>query len=537
MDPISIDDDEGDASSDDMEFDNALLLAPIVEDTRIGRSGQRPRTPSDSHISSDVASDAPSDDDDVDTAQRMDIDAPHTMVSSTPRERETDPTIDDPTTSSSAIVADPADPAEILEQRSKIDQPTPAPVRFSARLAEKRGRTTHTIDDQPSVHTIYAVDPVDANPDPANIEDALSRWDHPRWRHACHEELTRMDQYGTWTVVCRPPKDVNVVDTKWVLHIKNPGTKEERYKARIVARGFSMKQGEDYFDTHASVVKSTTIRILLSLAAALGMIVELADVETAYLNPALHEPIHAEQPPYFELTDRTKYVLLLKQALYGLPQSGYEWAATLRTALEAIGFHSIADHDNLYTNSDNGGNSNSNNSIDCERAAAIFIAVYVDDLVIASKDQSAIDATIHSLNKTFNVRSLGLISRFLSLNIVRKGLHGEIHISQADYIRRILKRFHMMDCNSVKMPAIAGMKLHIREEGEPTANANLYRQMVGSMMHADVYTRPDIAFVANKLSQCNADPSAAHMSRCQAPLPASQRIHRSRDYILRIRRN
>jgi Reverse transcriptase (RNA-dependent DNA polymerase) len=194
-----------------------------------------------------------------------------------------------------------------------------------------------------------------------------------------------------------------------------------------------MMQGEDYFETHASVVKSTTIRILLSLATALGMIVELADVETAYLNTVLHEPIHAEQPPYFELKDRAKYVLLLKQALYGLPQSGFEWAATLHTTLEAIGFHSIADDDNLYLNNSNSSNSNSNSKYR-ECAAAIFIAVYVDDLVIASKDQLAINATIHSLNKTFNIRSLGPISRFLSLNIVHKGLHGEMHVSQADYI-------------------------------------------------------------------------------------------------------
>jgi Reverse transcriptase (RNA-dependent DNA polymerase) len=102
------------------------------------------------------------------------------------------------------------------------------------------------------------MDPVDANPDPTNIENALWRWDHVRWRLAYHEELTKMHQYSTRTVVCRP-KDVNVVNTKWVLYIKNPGTKEERYKARIVARGFSIKPGEDYFDTHVSVVKSTTI--------------------------------------------------------------------------------------------------------------------------------------------------------------------------------------------------------------------------------------------------------------------------------------
>jgi Reverse transcriptase (RNA-dependent DNA polymerase) len=154
-----------------------------------------------------------------------------------------------------------------------------------------------------------------------------------------------------------------------------------------------MKPGEDYFDTHTSVVISTTIRILLTLAAALGMIVELADLETAYLDAALREFIHAEQPPYFELKDREKYVLLLKQALYGLPKSGFEWAATLRTALEAIGFHSIADDDNLYVNNPSNSNSNYSN----ERVATIFIAVYVDDLVIASKDQSAIDTTIHNV--------------------------------------------------------------------------------------------------------------------------------------------
>jgi hypothetical protein len=96
-----------------MEFDNALLLAPIADDTCIGRSGQRLRTPSDLCISSNVASNALSDgedaeDDDIDNAQRMDIDAPHTRIPGTPHERETNPIIDDPTTSRSAIIANPS---------------------------------------------------------------------------------------------------------------------------------------------------------------------------------------------------------------------------------------------------------------------------------------------------------------------------------------------------------------------------------------------------------------------------------------------
>jgi hypothetical protein len=121
-----------------------------------------------------------------------------------------------------SIDTDPA--KKVPEPRSKVvDQPTPAPACFSARLAAKRG-CTRTIDDlRSSVHTIYAAEPVHANPDPANIEDALLRWDHARWRLACHDELTKMNQYSTWTII-RRPKDINVVDTKWVLHIKNPGT-------------------------------------------------------------------------------------------------------------------------------------------------------------------------------------------------------------------------------------------------------------------------------------------------------------------------
>jgi hypothetical protein len=71
--------------------------------------------------------------------------------------------------------------------------------------------------------------------------------------------------------------------------------------------------------------------------------------------------------------------------------------------------------------------------------------------------------------------------------------------------------FENHPCNPVKTPMISGMKVHIYGEGEPTENANLYCQMVGSVMHAAVYICPDITFVANKLSQYNVDPSTAYM--------------------------
>jgi hypothetical protein len=104
IDPISINNNEYVGSSDDVEFDKASLPVPIV-DKHLGQSGHEPRTPSDSHITSDVASD-------MDSAQRTDIDARHARIPETPRERETDLTIDDPTTSSSKIDTDPAKGSE-----------------------------------------------------------------------------------------------------------------------------------------------------------------------------------------------------------------------------------------------------------------------------------------------------------------------------------------------------------------------------------------------------------------------------------------
>jgi hypothetical protein len=109
----------------------------------------------------------------------MDIDAPYITIPDTLYEGERDPTIDNPTVSSFTIIVDPA---KVPEPRSKIvNQSAPTPVYFSTCLIEKRGCTIGTINNpQTSVHTIYDVDPVDADSDPANIEEALLRWDHTR---------------------------------------------------------------------------------------------------------------------------------------------------------------------------------------------------------------------------------------------------------------------------------------------------------------------------------------------------------------------
>jgi histone deacetylase 1/2 len=92
----------------------------------------------------------------------------------------------------------------------------------------------------------------------------------PHWRSAIELEYQALLKNDTWTLV--PPKPgVNIIDCKWVFKIKkHVDVSIERYKARMVAKGFKQRYGLDYEDTFSPVVKPTTIRVLLSLAVTHG---------------------------------------------------------------------------------------------------------------------------------------------------------------------------------------------------------------------------------------------------------------------------
>ena len=93
---------------------------------------------------------------------------------------------------------------------------------------------------------------------------------------------------------CKP------VACKWVFKKKlRPDGTIEKYKVRLVAKGYTQKKGEDFFDTYSSVARLTTIRALLSLAASYGLIVHQMDIKTAFLNGELDEEIYMDQPDGF----------------------------------------------------------------------------------------------------------------------------------------------------------------------------------------------------------------------------------------------
>ena len=145
------------------------------------------------------------------------------------------------------------------------------------------------------------------------FEEAKKRPDWPKWQEAIRKELDSLEKMGTWRMVKRPP-DTNVVDTKWVLKIKKNSAGEiDKYKARLIARGFTQIYGIDYYETYAPVARLTSFGLMLALAARKGWAVDNFNFNQAYLNSKLDddEVVYVEQPPGYKTKNRREWVMRL----------------------------------------------------------------------------------------------------------------------------------------------------------------------------------------------------------------------------------
>lgn len=116
------------------------------------------------------------------------------------------------------------------------------------------------------------------------------------------------------------PSDRNIVDCKWVFTIKHDELgRPTRYKARLVARGFTQEYLIDYDETFAPVARISSFRIIMSLANQYGLKIHHMDVKTAFLNGVLKEEIYMRAPP--GLACAGNQVCRLNRAIYGLKQA------------------------------------------------------------------------------------------------------------------------------------------------------------------------------------------------------------------------
>src|ERR1700721_3425131 len=107
----------------------------------------------------------------------------------------------------------------------------------------------------------------------------------------------------------------------------------------------------------------------------------------------------------------------------------------------------------------------------------IILAIYVDDILVLTQDTTKVDTLLRKLSTFFKVRTLGIVKKFLSLDInwTTSTTQRSVHISQANYVRKVLKRFNMDGCNPAKTPEIENINPHLRSEQKKPEDKELNR--------------------------------------------------------------
>ena len=352
-------------------------------------------------------------------------------------------------------------------------------------------------------HALYADSETSdtADGDPTTFKEAMRRDDRAQWKQAAQEEFGSIQAAGTWTLVPLPAGR-KAIGCKWVFKLKRKADGSiDRYKARIVAKGYSQKEGVDYTETFAPVAKFSAIRALLSLCAFYDFELHQMDVTTAFLNGDLEQEIYMTQPEGFVDPTKPHYVCLLHHSLYGLKQAGRSWNEKIDTTLHGLGFSSLKSDSCVY--------------IYGKARIVVYIALYVDDLLLASNSMQALTRLKADLAQKFAMKDLGEAQYMLGLQIERNRAARTLSISQGEYVRHVLDRFGMWDSKPVPTPLEISSKLTRADcpaagTTPDTAFIRLYQSAVGAIMYAMLGTRPDIAFAVTALSQFNSNPGQAH---------------------------
>jgi hypothetical protein len=329
--------------------------------------------------------------------------------------------------------------------------------------------------------------------EPSTVEEALQSPQAAEWQQAMADEIMSLAANETW-VLEQVPAGVKPVPVKWVFKVKYAADGSiERYKARLVAKGFAQKHGVDYTEVFAPVGKHTTLRSLLAVVCTDDLELRQLDVKTAFLNGVLEEDIWMQQPPGFE-QHGSHYACHLKKALYGLKQAPRAWHSRLKHELEQLGFVVSAADPGLYI---------------MHRGDKVYLLVYVDDMLVASKSMSAINEVKCKLEDVFDIHDLGEAHRFLGMEITRDRQSRTLKLSQHGAAAGLVSKYGLVDANSRSTPIGTGVRLSADGEQLDT-NAYPYSELVGSLLYLSTCTRPDLAQAVGALARYMSQPTVDH---------------------------
>ncbi|KAJ9553498.1 hypothetical protein OSB04_017543, partial [Centaurea solstitialis] len=277
----------------------------------------------------------------------------------------------------------------------------------------------------------------------------------PHWKEAMNSEMSALLSNHTWDLVLPPPIQGHLA----------------RYKARLVAQGFSQQPGLDYDETFSPVVKPATIRTVLSISVSLNWPIHQLDVKNAFLNGDLTEELYMKQPPGYVHPSYPNHVCRLRKELYGLKQSPRAWFQRFAVFIASLGFSSSKSDSSLF--------------VYHHGHDTIYLLLYVDDIILTASSPDLVTRVISRLSSEFQMTDLGALS-FFSGSCCHSFFLGPFS--------EIISRAGMNTCNPCSTPADTKSKL-------PSSGAPYL-----------TFTRPDISYAVQQICLFMHDPREPHFN-------------------------
>ncbi|CAI7928470.1 unnamed protein product [Closterium sp. NIES-54] len=284
-------------------------------------------------------------------------------------------------------------------------------------------------------------------PIPRNHAEVVSGPWASYWIAAEEAEMASYRSTNTYIDVV-PPPGANVVTGMWLYKVKRPPGAPPVFKARYVARGFSQREGVEFFQTFAPTPKMTTLWVLLHIAAQRDYELHSLDFSTTFLQGSLHEQIWLHRP-------RLDF------------------------------FPSFADP-SLFV---------------CHGLTSFFVLVYIDDLVFATPDRHAMASMKEELQRRHTFTDLGELQRYLGLQITRDRAARTIMLTHSHMVEQILTRFCFPFSKVQPTPLAVDHGLTDPPLDKPFESSGPYPELVGCLMYLMTCTHPDLAYPLSILAR------------------------------------
>nr|KAJ0196275.1 hypothetical protein LSAT_V11C700361250 [Lactuca sativa] len=330
--------------------------------------------------------------------------------------------------------------------------------------------------------------------EPKNYNEAFS---DPNWIKAMNDEMEALHRNNTWEITDLR-KNRKPIGCKWVYKIKHKSNGEiERYKARLVVKGYNQREGIDFQETFSPVAKIVTVRIVISLSVHHSWPLYQLDINNVFLNGDLTEDVYMSLPPGYYSSNDTR-VCKLTKSLYGLKQAPRKWNEKLCASLFMFGFRQSVSDYSLF--------------IWKVEGSITVLLVYVDDIILTGNSEIELQKVKSFMNSQFLIKDLGTLKYFLRIKVVK--FDSGLCLNQRKYCLELLHEYGMLGCKPVNTPLETNFVINSDNhdgKNELLENKIEFQKLIGKLIYLTV-TRPDISYAVQVLSQYMHSPRKSHLN-------------------------